>query len=175
MLSVKKQEKQENKDILSCILEKTINLFQIENNKKCIYCKKIVSIKCPRCINCWLNNDTYYFSFEKIIIEEKKNFFKQIYNDLNNKKKYIVNKHSFKCDCNLICKNIIKNDKKYLICDKKKCDFFKYHPCNFLQDIELLLLKINNIDFSENIVPRFIFSNSQKIAIEKIYDSFFFF
>ena len=175
MLSTEKQTSKKNNNILSVMLDNTSNLFEMKDNKKCIYCKKIVPEKSPRCIDCWLNNEMYYLLFEKIIKKEKQKFFDNFSKDLNSKKEKILKNVAFKCKCNLVCKSVIKNDKKFFICCQKKCNFFKYDPCNFLEDINTLILKINNIDYSDVIPEKFSFSDSQKIAIKKIYNLFFVF
>ena len=173
MLSSEKQSNQKSENILHKMIINTKHLFKIDDKKKCVYCNKCVPIKSPRCIDCWLNDNKYYSMFEKIVSTEKKKYFDNFSLNLNNKKNEIFIKNTYKCNCNLSCKSIIKNDKKFLICCQKKCSFFKYHPSNFLEDINTLILKINDIDYSSMIHNRILFSDSQKIAIKKIYNLFF--
>ena len=162
----------ENKNILEIIYEKTNNFFEFINQRKvCKFCKEKVPYKSPRCISCWLNNNNYYLLIEKLIYTEKKKYFQNIYNFLIDKKN--SNFPQLKCECFFNCKEIIKNGKKYLVCCKKKCKFFKYHPENVLQELELIINKINTINFTLDNIKIFPFSKSQKTSIISIYNSFF--
>ena len=162
----------ENKNILEIIYEKTNNFFEFINQRKvCKFCKEKVPYKSPRCISCWLNNNNYYLLIEKLIYTEKKKYFQNIYNSLIDKKN--SNFPQLKCECFFNCKEIIKNGKKYLVCCKKKCKFFKYHPENVLQELELIINKINTINFTLDNIKIFPFSKSQKTSIISIYNSFF--
>jgi hypothetical protein len=162
----------ENKNILEIIYEKTKNFFQIINKEKiCKFCKEKVPHRSPRCISCWLNDNNYYLLIEKVIYTEKKNYFKNIYNSLIDKKN--SNIPQLKCECFFYCKEIIKNGKKYLVCSKNKCKFFKSHPQNVLQELEIIINKINNINFTLDNIEIFPFSKSQKTSIISIYNSFF--
>lgn len=162
----------ENKNILEIIYKKTKNFFEFINKEKfCKFCKEKIPYKSPRCISCWLNENNYYLLIEKVIYTEKKIYFENIYNSLIDKKN--INPSQLKCECFLNCKEIIKNGKKYLVCSKKKCKFFKYHPQNLVQDLKLIINKINNINFTLDNIEIFPFSKSQKFSIINIYNSFF--
>ena len=149
-----------DKNFLEILYNKTEEFFYIKDGKKhCKSCRKIVSNFSPRCIDCWLNNQSYYSLLEKIIFDEKKKYFQNLYDKLLSQFK---NYNQFTCYCNLDCKEIIKNEKKYLICCKKKCDYFKFHPINYAEEIQFVLRKIKETNFNFKIVPTFPFSESQK-------------
>lgn len=164
-----------NKNLLELFYKNTKKYFEFSDNyKKCIYCQENISLESPRCINCWLNNKNYYLLIEKIIITEKKNYFKNLFSELLKIKNRIINKdYQIYCECNLICKEIIKNNNIYLVCPKKNCVTYKCDLNNYIADIDTLLLKIHNVNFDKEIDPPFPFTPSQKDSLIDIYNSYF--
>lgn len=162
-----------DKTILQFFFDKTKCYFNFCNHeKKCIYCNNTIPYQSPRCISCWLNDEKYFVLIEKILYTEKKIYFEKICDKLKDTRNEYINIH-FKCQCDLPSNTIIKNGTQYSVCPLKKCDFFKNNPKHYIQEIDNLLCKIQNVDFNTENNTRFPFSKSQKESIIIIYNCFF--